>query len=79
MFKIAFPWAKHSEEKAEREHLKGKQSASQDEVAGNVWISPDLGEFCRSRTSAGKQSKLTRSSAGVGRRVWNVQLGSGTA
>jgi hypothetical protein len=43
MFKIAFPWAKHSEEKAEREHLKSKETTSQDEVAGNVWISPELG------------------------------------
>jgi hypothetical protein len=44
MFKIAFPWAKHAEEKAEREYLKIKESTSQDEVAGNVWISPGLGE-----------------------------------
>jgi hypothetical protein len=45
MFKIAFPWALHSEEKAEREYLKSKDSTSQDEIAGNVWISPELGEF----------------------------------
>jgi hypothetical protein len=44
MFKIAFPWAKHAEEKAEREYLKIKESTSQDEVAGNVWISPGLGK-----------------------------------
>ena len=44
MFKIAFPWAKHAEEKAERDYLKIKESTSQDEVAGNVWISPRLGE-----------------------------------
>lgn len=43
MFKIAFPWAKHAEEKTEREHLKSMESTSQDEVAGNVWISPELG------------------------------------
>jgi len=43
MFKIAFPWAKHSEEKAEREYLKSKETTSQDEIAGNVWISPELG------------------------------------
>ena len=46
MFKIAFPWAKHSEEKAEREYLKSKEATSSDEIAGNVWISPGLGE-CR--------------------------------
>ncbi len=43
MFKIAFPWAKHYQEKAEREYLKSKETTSQDEVAGNVWISPELG------------------------------------
>ncbi|KAK2806453.1 hypothetical protein FQN50_005871 [Emmonsiellopsis sp. PD_5] len=42
MFKIAFPWAKHTEEKAEREYLKSRQETSEDEVAGNVWISPEL-------------------------------------
>ena len=45
MFKIAFPWAKHAEEKAEREYLKSKESTSEDEVAGNVWISPNLGRL----------------------------------
>lgn len=47
MFKIAFPWAKHAEEKGEREHLKSLESTSQDEVAGNVWITPELGSFNR--------------------------------
>ena len=45
MFKIAFPWALHSEEKAERDYLKSKESTSQNEVAGNVWISPQLGQW----------------------------------
>jgi hypothetical protein len=45
MFKIAFPWAKQAEEKTEREHLKSQQYTSEDEVAGNVWISPDLGTY----------------------------------
>ena len=45
MFKIAFPWALHSEEKAERDYLKSRESTSQDEIAGNVWISPELGVF----------------------------------
>lgn len=43
MFKIAFPYAKNDEEKAEREYLKIKESTSHEEVAGNVWISPGLG------------------------------------
>ncbi|EDN03002.1 conserved hypothetical protein [Histoplasma mississippiense (nom. inval.)] len=42
MFKIAFPWAKHSEEKTERDYLKSRTETSEDEVAGNVWISPEL-------------------------------------
>jgi hypothetical protein len=45
MFKIAFPWALHSEEKAERDYLKSKEATSQNEVAGNVWISPQLGQW----------------------------------
>ena len=45
MFKIAFPWALHAEEKAEREYLKARDTTSQDEIAGNVWISPELGKL----------------------------------
>jgi hypothetical protein len=40
MFKIAFPWAKAEEEKTEREYLKAREHTSEEEVAGNVWISP---------------------------------------
>ncbi|KAJ5106948.1 hypothetical protein N7456_003623 [Penicillium angulare] len=40
MFKIAFPWAKIDEERLEREYLKSREYTSQEEVAGNVWISP---------------------------------------
>ncbi|KAJ5782910.1 hypothetical protein N7457_004684 [Penicillium paradoxum] len=40
MFKIAFPWAKAEEEKNEREYLKAREYTSEEEVAGNVWISP---------------------------------------
>ncbi|KAG2420190.1 hypothetical protein HFD88_004990 [Aspergillus terreus] len=42
MFKIAFPWAKLDEERSEREYLKSREETSEDEVAGNVWISPKL-------------------------------------
>ncbi|KAJ5159927.1 uncharacterized protein N7482_006931 [Penicillium canariense] len=42
MFKIAFPWAKTEEEKIEREYLKSREHTSQEEVAGNVWISPQF-------------------------------------
>lgn len=43
MFKIAFPWAKLEEERAERDYLKSREETSEDEIAGNVWISPSLG------------------------------------
>lgn len=43
MFKIAFPWAKAEEERTEREYLKSREYTSQDEIAGNVWISPLFG------------------------------------
>ncbi|KAL4943252.1 hypothetical protein BDV06DRAFT_141593 [Aspergillus oleicola] len=42
MFKIAFPWAKLDEERSEREYLKTRGETSEDEIAGNVWISPLL-------------------------------------
>ncbi|OAX81323.1 hypothetical protein ACJ72_04332, partial [Emergomyces africanus] len=42
MFKIAFPWARHADEKVERDYLKSRPETSEDEIAGNVWISPDL-------------------------------------
>ncbi|KAL4887565.1 transcription regulator HTH, apses-type DNA-binding domain-containing protein [Aspergillus karnatakaensis] len=42
MFKIAFPWAKLDEERSEREYLKTRDETSEDEIAGNVWISPVL-------------------------------------
>jgi hypothetical protein len=44
MFKIAFPWAKLDEERSEREYLKAREGTSEDEIAGNVWISPVLGK-----------------------------------
>ena len=44
MFKAAFPWAKHSEETAEKEYVKSLASTAQDEVAGNVWISQHYGK-----------------------------------
>ncbi|KAJ5785452.1 uncharacterized protein N7503_010664 [Penicillium pulvis] len=40
MFKTAFPWAKAEEEKNEREYLKSREYVSQEENAGNIWISP---------------------------------------
>lgn len=44
MFKIAFPWAKLDEERVEREYLKTQDDTSEDDIAGNVWISPALGK-----------------------------------
>lgn len=45
MFKISFPWAKIDEEKREREYLKTCEHTSEEEVAGNVWVSPTFGMF----------------------------------
>ncbi|KAK3721054.1 hypothetical protein LTR37_003344 [Vermiconidia calcicola] len=41
MFKAAFPWAKVEEEQAEKDYIKGLDTTSSEEVAGNVWIHPD--------------------------------------
>lgn len=38
MFKAAFPWATHHEEKVEKDYLKGLSTTAEDEVAGNIWI-----------------------------------------
>jgi hypothetical protein len=43
MFKAAFPWASEEEEKTERKHQKTLPTAGPEEVAGNVWISPENG------------------------------------
>lgn len=50
MFKIAFPWAAHAEEREERDYLKSLDATSQDEVAGNVWVAPNYGKLARMLT-----------------------------
>lgn len=43
MFKIAYPWATNAEEREEREYLKALETTSADDVAGNIWVSPEYG------------------------------------
>jgi hypothetical protein len=43
MFKAAFPWASKDEEAKERTYHKKLTSSGPDEVAGNVWVSPEEG------------------------------------
>ena len=40
---MAFPWATKDEEDEEREYLKGLETADSQEVAGNIWVSPEDG------------------------------------
>ena len=65
MFKIAFPWAAHAEEKAERDYLKSLDETSQDEVAGNIWVGPSFGKA----TPQSVKIKLTCPSTGTRRDV----------
>jgi hypothetical protein len=44
MYKAAFPWSSLEEEQAERKHHKTLPSGGGEEVAGNVWISPEDGK-----------------------------------
>lgn len=44
MFKAAYPWASLEEEQGERRHHKKLDGTEQEEVAGNVWITPEAGE-----------------------------------
>lgn len=72
MFKIAFPWAKLDEERSEREYLKTRTETSEDEIAGNVWISPLLGKY---HNSAVMNIILITFSPRASKGVSNVRLG----
>jgi hypothetical protein len=44
MFKVAYPWASVEEEKAESEHHREiAKPKTGEEVAGNLWVHPDIG------------------------------------
>ena len=45
MFKAAFPWATHVEEKAEKDYIKTLETTLRDEVAGNIWVPESFGTF----------------------------------
>lgn len=59
MFKAAFPYAQAEEEIAEKDYIKDLSDTASEEVAGNVWIHPDQGEwlsFHLSRAALSPQS-----------------------
>ena len=76
MFKIAFPWARLDEERSERDYLKAHKETSEDEVAGNVWISPGLGEYIIIIYNKVDGVDTNLNSPRTGPRVSNVRLGS---
>lgn len=44
MFKAAFPWATKREEEAERKYLSALDATDSEEIAGNVWSTPEFGK-----------------------------------
>lgn len=42
---MSFPWAKNSEEHAERDYIKSLDGTSKEESAGNVWVPAHFGKF----------------------------------
>lgn len=42
---MSFPWAKNSEEHAERDYIKSHEGTSKEESAGNVWVPAHFGKF----------------------------------
>lgn len=42
---MSFPWAKNSEEHAERDYIKNIDGTSKEESAGNVWVPARFGKF----------------------------------
>lgn len=41
---MSFPWAKNSEEHAERDYIKSLDGTSKEESAGNVWVPAHFGK-----------------------------------
>jgi hypothetical protein len=45
MFKVAYPWASVEEEKTESEYHRDIANPQKgEEVAGNLWVHPDIGK-----------------------------------
>lgn len=65
MFKATFPWAKLSEELAERDYIKSLDSTSQDEIAGNVWIPESHGAFIEGDFDQLKERLMKMNSGGA--------------
>ncbi|KAF2227002.1 hypothetical protein BDZ85DRAFT_278913 [Elsinoe ampelina] len=42
LFKVTYPWASEEEEAAEKAYLKNLPQADKEEIAGNIWVPPQI-------------------------------------
>lgn len=68
MYKAAFPWSSLEHEEREKKYIKSLPETGEEEVAGNVWISPEAGSQTSLRFNASSDADNI-SSTRIGGRI----------